>query len=686
MNQSKAAPASTRPSPADQMIADYFKKETAALAESCLAEIKTLEDWNAKRAEYRQQLFEMLSLSPLPERTDLKAVVTGKIQHELFTVEKLHFQSMPGLYVTANLYLPKKVEKPAPAILYVCGHARVAPNGVSFGNKTGYQHHGAWFARNGYVCLTIDTIQLGEIEGIHHGTYREGMWWWNARGYTPAGVEAWNCIRSLDYLETRPEVDRNRFGVTGRSGGGAYSWWVAALDDRIKVAAPVAGITDLQNHVVDGTVEGHCDCMFIVNTYRWDYAQVAALVAPRPLLICNSDKDSIFPLDGVYRIQQKVRRIYDLHKAGDKLGLLITEGPHKDTQDLQVPVFRWFNRHLQGQDPIIEMAATKFFQPEELKVFDQLPADERTSKIHETFVPLAQPPPVPKSPEQWTRQRAEWERALTEKVFRAWPRGAEPLRLTPIGSAAADGVRMRTFEFTSQDPVRLRLFILDQANSKSKTPVELRVLDETEWVDSIRALPPKLAEHLGSTGAASVSAAALPARNAGSLTPLLHALQARTMVLFAPSGVGPTAWGAEEKKSIQIRRRFLLLGETLDSVRVWDIRRAVQALRFLDDLRDQPISLRGVGSMGVDVLYASLFEKNLASIGLSRLPASHRDGPDYLNVLRFLDIPQALAMAAESNHIRLIDCSSSGWDFPLAVLSSLHWDKSHLGMESLAGH
>jgi dienelactone hydrolase len=186
--------------------------------------------------------------------------------------------------VTANLYLPKNLAKPAPTILYVSGHGPVIKDGISYGNKVAYQHHGAWFARNGYVCLIIDTLQLGEIQGVHHGTYREGMWWWNSRGYTPAGVEAWNSIRALDYLATRPEVDPNRFGVTGRSGGGAYSWWLAALDDRIKVAAPVAGITDLQNHVVDGTVEGHCDCMFVVNTYRWDYPEVAALVAPRPLI------------------------------------------------------------------------------------------------------------------------------------------------------------------------------------------------------------------------------------------------------------------------------------------------------------------------------------------------------------------------------------------------------------------
>src|SRR5688572_21361985 len=375
----------------DENLQRYFTREVEQIESQCLTGFNSSEDWERAQPKLRDQLFEMLSLDPLPARTELKPVITGKLEREDFVVEKLHFQSSPGLYVTANFYLPKKIDKPLPTILYVCGHAIIKTNGISYGNKVGYQHHGAWFARNGYACLIIDTVQLGEIEGLHHGTYREGMWWWNSRGYTSAGVEAWNSIRALDYLETRPEVDKTRFGVSGRSGGGAYSWWVAALDERIKVAAPVAGITDLENHVVDGVVEGHCDCMFIVNTYRWDYPAVAALVAPRPLLICNSDKDTIFPLDGVQRTHAKVANIYKLLNASTNLGLLITEGPHKDTQDLQLPVFRWFNRHLKGEDPVIEMAATKFFTGQELKVFDQIPADELASKIHNTFVPVYVP-------------------------------------------------------------------------------------------------------------------------------------------------------------------------------------------------------------------------------------------------------------------------------------------------------
>jgi dienelactone hydrolase len=375
----------------DRMLTRYFQEETARVNANTFAEIKTLEDWTARRTRYREQLLEMAGLSPLPDRSDLKAVITGREDRDDFYVEKLQYQSLPGLYATGNLYVPKNAKGKVPAILYVCGHGNVKEGGISYGAKATYQHHGAWFARHGYVCLTIDTIQLGELEGLHHGTYREGMWWWNARGYTPGGVEAWNSMRALDYLQSRPEVDPERLGMTGRSGGGAYTWLTSALDERVKVAVPVAGMTDLHNYVVDGCVAGHCDCMFVVNTYRWDYAKIAALIAPRPLLISNSDKDRIFPLDGVLRVHRAVSSIYELYQASDKLGLLITEGPHKDTQDLQVPAFRWFDRFLKGEQPLISVAAEKLFTPKQLKVFATLPADQRTTKIHETFIPMASP-------------------------------------------------------------------------------------------------------------------------------------------------------------------------------------------------------------------------------------------------------------------------------------------------------
>ncbi|NOY00080.1 MAG: prolyl oligopeptidase family serine peptidase, partial [Verrucomicrobia bacterium] len=380
--------AGIEPGPGDQMIADYFKLETQRLTNRSLNNIKTKEDWVQARDTYRRQLYEMLGLQPLPARSPLDAKITGRLDHEEFTVENLVFESRPGLYVTGNLYLPKNAKKKAPAVLYVCGHGKEKKDGISYGNKTHYQHHGEWFARNGYVCLTIDTLQLGEIEGTHHGTYSKDRWWWNSRGYTPAGVETWNSIRAIDYLQSRPEVDGSRIGITGRSGGGAYSWWAAALDERIKVAVPVAGITSLKNHVVDGAVEGHCDCMFQVNTYRWDYPMLAALVAPRPLLITNTDNDRIFPLDGVVDVYNKTRRIYKLLGAEDKIGLAIYQGGHLDTQPLRVNAFQWFERFLKGKnisDEIADTTAPKLFKVEQLKVLDKIPSDERNTDIDEYF-------------------------------------------------------------------------------------------------------------------------------------------------------------------------------------------------------------------------------------------------------------------------------------------------------------
>ena len=664
----------------DKMLADYFRAETAQLSERCLAGIKTLDDWTSRREKYRRQLLEMLGLSPLPQKTDLNPVVTGQVEADSFAVEKLHFQSLPGLYVTANLYLPKNPSQPAPAILYVCGHGPVIKNGISYGNKVSYQHHGAWFAQNGYACLIIDTLQLGEIQGMHHGTYKEGMWWWNARGYTPAGVEAWNGIRALDYLSTRPEVDTNRFGVTGRSGGGAYSWTIAALDDRIRVAAPVAGITDLQNHVVDGVVEGHCDCMFFVNTFRWDYPQLAAMVAPRPLLIGNSDKDTLFPLDGVVRLHSRVREIYRLYGASTNLGLLITEGPHKDTQDLQLPVFRWFNRFLKSDDPIIETAAKKYFEPEQLKVLLKIPDDQKNTTIQETFVPKASSRRLPTSSDEWARQRDEMLAALSEKSFAGWPAKPGALELKQVLSAERHGVDLDAYEFTSQPDIRLRLFLTHHPHLKRPERVQLVVQNGEDWQKWFAGMRQAFGDELDAEHSEEQ-----PPADPEQFEKIRRTLVTNNWVFvcFAPSGLGTTAWSGDAKKQNQIRRRFMLLGQTLDGMRVWDIRCALQALRSFRSLHGVPLSVEAHHDLAVDALYASLFETGIATMVLRQVPASHRDGPDYLNVLRVLDIPQAMAMAVERSQIRLLETDPKGWDYPVAVAQRLGWNEKRFVIEPL---
>ncbi|MGV3755409.1 MAG: alpha/beta hydrolase family protein [Verrucomicrobiota bacterium] len=659
--------------PGDKALAEYFRKETARVNARTFANIKTLADWQRERVIAKQQLQEMLGLSPMPEKTDLKANITGRVEHEQFFVENLHYQSMPGLYVTANLYVPKNLTKKVPAILYVCGHGQVKTNGVSFGNKTAYQHHGEWFARNGYVCLTIDTIQLGELEGIHHGTYREGMWWWNSRGYTPAGVEAWNSIRGLDYLQSRPEVDGEKLGVTGRSGGGGYSWWTAALDERIKAAVPVAGITDLQNHVVDGCIEGHCDCMFMMNTYRWDYAKVAALVAPRPLLIANTDKDRIFPLDGVVRLHKEVANIYKLYGVTNNLGLLITEGPHKDTQDLQVPAFRWFNRHLKGEEPLVSLPAEKLFKPQELKVFSSLPTDERTTKIHDTFVAMAKSA-VPADKAAWEKQRGEWLQALKEKSFRGWPDKLVLNEMAVRGKTELESMQLTMWTFTSQEDVELPLYCIAKGNHLAAQKVKLHVVDEKGWTNLLSALlayqSSKLGEELSVNPGVKADMLAW-IRIVGDVEK-----ENTAIVFLPPRGIGLTAWDADQRKQVQNRRRFMLLGQTLDGMRVWDIKRAVEVLRA--EFPDRPIQLVGERHQGINALYASLFTEGITAVELVEPPASHMTGPDYLNVLRYLDIPQALAMVAEKAKVKVIDAKPEGFQWTTETAAQLGWPQGQV--------
>jgi dienelactone hydrolase len=627
--------------PGDRMFADYFRAETETLARRSLSDLTSLDEWKRRKPELRRQLFEMLGLDPLPPKTDLRATITGKIDQPDFVVEKLHFQSRPGLYVTANLYLPKNLTSPAPAILYGCGHSVVKSNNVSYGNKVDYQHHGIWFARHGYVCLMLDTVQLGEIGGIHHGTYRENMWWWNSRGYTSAGAEAWNCIRALDYLETRPEVDKTRFGVTGRSGGGAYSWWISALDERIQAACPVAGITDLENHIVDGTVEGHCDCMFMVNTYRWDFAQVAAMVAPRPLLICNTDKDTIFPLDGVTRLHEKARRVYDLYGASDKLGLLITEGPHEDTQELQVPVFRWFNRFLKKEKPLVEEAAKPLFSGQQLKVFDQLPADEITSRCFENFTRLAANSDAfdPK----WALED------LRVKTFGGWPEVKAPPAPRELMEMDHDGVRLAVYEFESQPGVTLRFYLARPANEHAAS-IHLEIADEAVWRQKLEIARAGFSRVLNEE----FSRAGIDPNRAGSdsereLAGWTSHIRDNKIawVAFTPRGVGITALSNDPKYLIQVRRRFMLLGQTWAGMQVWDARRAIQAARQVDGLGKLPLEFGATPEMTEIALFAGLFEPGVSSMVLLREPRGDKEAPDFLNWSRIVTPNQLMSLARQ---------------------------------------
>jgi dienelactone hydrolase len=660
------------------MLDDYLARETKRLSSRTEGILKNTDDWAKTSADLRRQLFEMLGLQPLPARSDLKAEVTGISTRDGVIVEKVVFQSKPGLYVTANFYRPEEQSGPLPTILYLCGHGREELKGMSVGNKVHYQHHGAWFAKNGYTCLMVDTLQLGEIEGIHHGTNKYDRWWWNTRGYTPAGVEAWNGIRALDYLESRPEVDASRFGVTGRSGGGAYSWYVAALDERIKVAAPVAGITSMQNHIVDGCIEGHCDCMFMVNTYRWDFPLLASLVAPRPLLIGNTDKDRIFPLDGVLDVYTKTRQVYESLGALDHIGLAVVEGPHADTQPLRVPVFAWFDRFLKGAEAKAELAdaeAPALFTQQELKVLESIPENERNTFIDEYFVSrVPRTLKVAATAEDWGAQAASIRERLRFRTFRAWPTTDEPLDATTTFRGDADGIRLEAGSFSTQAGVGLPWWLArpDGTNLADLELVVVNVLDEEGWKN--------FSATFGSQFPEAFSGIAFAKGNEDSFRSErdMHASQKWGMLYLPPRGIGPTAWSVDEKDATHIRRRFALLGQTIDEMRIWDIRRGIALLRGMPGGENVPCWLQASGPLAGDALYAALYTPGVARLDLHNLSARHEDGPELLNVLRFADLPQIATMVGAGSRLRIYTDKPEDWKYLEDSAKLLGWPEEQV--------
>jgi hypothetical protein len=198
------------------------------------------------------------------------------------------------------------------------------------------------------------------------------------------------------------------------------------------------------------------------------------------------------------------------------------------------------------------------------------------------------------------------------------------------------------------------------------------VLDEENWREWLAAMRVGFADELNDQ--------TLPEqdKNAFKQRQELFKNTNRVMAYFVPRGIGLTAWNPDKRKQTQIRRRFMLLGQTLDGMRVWDVRRAIQVLRSIDSIKGSSIEIRGKHQMAGIVLYASLFEPDIVRLDLWYLPNSHRDGPTFLNVLRYLDIPQAVAMAAEHSRIEVYQKDGAGWQFPQAVANKLGWPEKQL--------
>jgi len=598
-------------------IRSYLCREARRITDGALRDFSDAATWRRLYPQKHAEYLEMMGLHQLPppgERPPLHPRVTGTLERPGYRVEKLYFESLPQLYVVANLYVPENLAGPAPGVVYVCGHSDT--------QKVHYQAHPRRFAELGFVCLIVETVQLGEVRGYHHGCYYEGWWHWYSRGYTPAGVELLNGIRAVDLLTERPEVDPNRLGVTGISGGGAMSWWLAAGDERIKVSAPVCGTATLASHVIDRTIDGHCDCMWWINTCLWDLADVGALIAPRPLLIASADRDSIFTIESIREVHRQLQGLYELLDAPENLVLVETPGPHSYHERSRTAIFSWFLKHLMGKDVPPEEVGDLDDSPEKqesedtLRVFVNGPRPEdRTPTIHDEFPAVASPPDLPDQA-ALKLARESVIAALRAKTFRAFPAAPPPLDPRVEFEFAHNGSVGHRFRFTAEEGWRLH----GQLTIGRTTP---------------RPAPAVVA--LRSPGE--------PRNATENFVGRLRAPWAKIVV--EPRGTGETAWGPELQW--HLRRAAAWTGRTLAGLRVYDTLRALEAVRSWPEVEGERVALAARGEMAAVALYAALLDGKVTTLFLESPPATQnapgeKDGTgpaiEMLNCLRFTDLPQ----------------------------------------------
>ena len=586
-----------------------IREEACRLSRSSLAVPLSPSQWQATVAQRREMCREMLGLSPLPVRTPLAATVTGTLERGDYVVEKIHFQSLPGVYVAGNLYRPAKSTGRRPTVLYLCGHqskGKVSDH---------YQANVRWFAQHGYVALVIDSIQAGESQGFHHGTYNHGRWDWLSRGYTPAGAEVWNAMRALDYLETRPDVDSARMGVTGISGGGIVSWFLGATDERVKVVVPVCQTGNIEHFIVDRTVDGHCDCTFWINYYRWCWPDLGALIAPRALLIASGSEDALWNPYGFRDTAHRLRRQYAELEADSHFDLVEDLTPHGYTPKLRRAIFAWFNTHLKNNPSPIMDDVTDFVEPEEnLLVFgSKLPEQDQTRRIDELLVKRENLPTV-RDESAWRTHQANALKRLRESTFRHTLSQIPPRQQ----DFQADGIhRSNTFEtyvFESFDGLTHGIKIKRPLESQRPIPILVYAVPPDARRTFIGGGPSGPRTHTD------VATAAVEVRNT------------------AATSIGPGyLWTA--------RRSYPLLGQTLPERQVSDL---LAAILFL---RRQPITgpfaVYGEGYTAPLAIYAALLDPQITEIVLADPPTSHEDPhtPELLGVLRVGDLPHNLALA-----------------------------------------
>jgi hypothetical protein len=307
--------------------------------------ISSAEQWQARAKEIREQVLVSAGLWPLPEKTPLLTRTFGKIQRDGYSIEKVYFQTFPGFYLAGNLYRPSgKGDGPFPGILNPHGHWK---EGRMADSKDGSNAARCIsFARQGMIAFAYDMVGYNDTffagsptnppsyeRHRQFGTNRSDLLW----GISLMGLQTWNSIRALDFLESLPEVDKKRLACTGESGGGTQTFILGAVDDRLAAQAPVV--------MVSHTMQGGCSCENMAGL-RVEYSnmEIAAAPAPRPQLLVSATGD--WTKDTPTVEGPSIEHIYQLLKAPEKFHYVRFDFGHNYNQTSREAVYQWFDKWL----------------------------------------------------------------------------------------------------------------------------------------------------------------------------------------------------------------------------------------------------------------------------------------------------------------------------------------------------
>jgi hypothetical protein len=339
------------------------------------ARVRTEADLLALQKETRAKALEVMGGLPA-EKTPLHARVTGRVPMDGYRIDKLVFESLPGVFVTALLYVPDAPSGPKPAVLLPCGHS---PVGKAFAN---YQQIGGRLAKRGYVVLSWDPVGQGERSQFWDAAAKRSRYNLVCGEHAVLGnlallagtsltrYEVWDGIRAVDYLLTRPEVDARRLSITGTSGGGFQSTWIGAVDERISVVAPSCFVTSLPLRMAnrifeDPDTDPEQDPPGLVSE-GVDHSGLLLLAWPRAVHVAAAVRDFV-PIEGARRTFAEIRALYVRFGRADRVGFAEGDHPHRYSDENQAKAFDFLDRR-NGIGRHEGHAAVRTLPPEALQV------------------------------------------------------------------------------------------------------------------------------------------------------------------------------------------------------------------------------------------------------------------------------------------------------------------------------